>query len=366
MSKDLYFDFAQLWRTEQLLLAEIATSVPDNGTIVEVGTAQGGSALIFNETTKHRGVKIYSFDIAPSAYAYERLQGTNVTIIPKSSIEGALSWKEAIGKPIDLLFIDGSHALHSVFEDFNAWVTFLGPKGKIIFHDYDSVERGGLVHLAVRVCLDTILRLGLLEEWAHQDRILHGTVSQQNKTHLDAHDCCRTFADLGNQIARVRNADYRGWTIVGDEQFTKLLMGGLAMDDKAVPITPAKAKDPHGKHLVFHRPLVAALDSFREYGLPKDSIVIIDNLTACYILDHIQKKDKDYLLKLTASTKEFLKWEEMLFMFEHAFGVSRFPDEVPNPSAGLDIAQLSRMVAREQVRLNILASLLKICVGWLP
>ncbi len=358
-------DFAQLWVEEQQLLAEIATLVPDNGTIVDIGTAQGGSAFIFHKATHRKGVKVYSFDIAPSPEAYEHLKNTNVTIVAKSSTEGALTWMRTVSKPVDLLFIDGSHALQHVFADFNSWVPFLKPGGKIIFHDYDSAERGGLVHLGTRICLDTILRSGFLDEPVHQYRVLSGTIIQPSQVRLSEKACYQTFADLGRQIVHIRDTDYSGWTIVNDGQFAKLLWGCQGAH-RAVPISPDKANDPNKKYLVSVRPLAPALNLLRERSISGDSIVAVDSLSACYIVAHALERNRDHCLKLTSSQKEFLRWEEILFMFEHAFGSSQFPDKLPDASVESDIAQLSRIVAREQVRLTILSHLLKTFVSWTP
>ena len=363
MEQDWYVDFAQLWVGEQRLLAENASLVPDNGTIVDIGTAQGGSAFIFSKAAGHKGVKIYSFDIAPSEEAYEHLKDTSVTIVAKSSKEGALTWMQTVGKPIDLLFIDGSHALQHMFEDFNSWVSFLKPGGRIIFHDYDSVERGGLVHLGVRICLDTILRCGFLDGPFHQDRMLVGTITNPDGMQLNEKACYQTFTDLGRQIIRICDLDYSGWTIVDNGEFAKLLGGGLKMDGKAVPISPDEVSDPNKKYLVCARPLATALDLLRERGIPRDSIISINNLQVCYIVARTLKRNREYLLALTSSRKEFFHWEETLFMFEHAFGHRLFPDKVPDPSIESDIAQLSRMVACEQVRLTILSHLVESLSG---
>lgn len=362
----LYVDFAQLWVEEQQLLAELAALVPDNGTIVEIGTAQGGSALIFNWAASQRGVRIYSFDRAPSPQAYTHLKNTSVTIIAKPSTQGALTWMQTVGKPIDLLFIDGSHTLQDVFEDFNSWVQFLNPGGRIIFHDYDSVERGGLAHLGVRVCLDTILRRQFLDQPLHQYRMLSGTITQPDGIRLDEEACYQTFADLAQQIVTIRNADYTGWTVVDDGQFVRLAMGCLKLDGTPVPIPPNQVTDPNGKYLVSARPLVPALERLRRLSIPDDSVVPITSLHACYFIAHALETNRDYLLTLTSSRNDFLRWEEILFMFNQAFGALRFPDEVPSPSNGADVTHLSHVVAGEQVRLAILSNLVKTFVDWTP
>lgn len=366
IESDIPVDFAQLWTEEQQLLAEIAASVPENGTIVEIGTAQGGSSLILHRATSNKKVKIYSFDIAPSSEAYEHLKDTSVTIVAKSSTEGACTWMETAGKPVDLLFIDGGHTLQQVFEDFNSWVPLLKPGGRIMFHDYDPIERGGLAHLGVQVCLDATLRAHLLDQPIHQYRMLYGIVSQPNETRLDSKACYQAFADLGYRIATFRDCDYSEWVVVGSEQFTKLVRCCLKIDDATITISPDQVTDPKHKYLVSARPFNTALDLLQRRGIPKDSIVVIDSLKTCYIIANALEKKRDHLLKLTSSHREFLHWEELLFMFEHAFGTSQFPDIIPDSSVESDISKLSQIVAREQVRLAILSNILKTFVDWIP
>src|SRR4030042_3204832 len=131
----------------------MAALVPDQGIIVDIGTAQGGSSSLFHAAVVSRGVKIFSYDPNPSAEAWEHLKDTSVTIIPESSVMGARGWQKRMGAPIDLMFIDGSHTLADVYTDFVSWVPYLRPGGQVIFHDFDSRERGGLIHLGTQIVL---------------------------------------------------------------------------------------------------------------------------------------------------------------------------------------------------------------------
>jgi len=364
-NSEIETDFSQLWISEQKILAERAALVPDNGIIVDIGTAQGGSASIFYKAAGHRGVRIYSFDISPSAEAYERLRGTNITIVAKSSIEGALEWKKMVGRPIDLIFIDGSHALQDVFQDFNFWVSHLKPGGEIMFHDFDSIERGGLVHLGVHIILRTILKQGIPEKPVHMDRVLFGTIINPNAVRLEGRNCWETFVDLGRDIIRVCNADYTGWFVVGEGHFARLLIDCLNIDRK-VTVLSSDQVNASGNYLVLSRPLETALDILRQRGISKDSFVAIDNLQACYIIDLALRKNRDHLLSFARSRKEFFRWEEILFMFEHGCEPSLFPYRLEEININLNVDQLSRMVAYEQVKLTFLSHVLEALVGWKP
>lgn len=357
--------FSQLWDTEQDTLAEQGALVPDNGVIVEIGTAQGGSATIFQAVAGCRGAKIYSYDIAPSAEAYERLKNTNVTIFAKSSVEGAKAWPETVNQSVDLLFIDGSHALQHVFEDFNAWIGFLKPGGQVLFHDFDSIERGGLIHFGVQVMAKTLLRLNILEQPVHKDRILYGKISHPEKVRLEAKDCYQTFREMGNEFVQLRDRDYTGWLAVGGEQFGNLLSGCLKMDVSELQQSPEQV--PLGsRYLVFARPLAPALDILRSRGIPTEAIVPIDNCQACYLVGSALQNNRNHLLDITSSRKEVFRWEEILFMFDHAFGESQFPDRTNNFADESDIVRLSQLVAREQICLTFLARILATFVDWNP
>lgn len=364
-NSELQIDFSQLWSSEQKVLTERAAVVPDNGIIVDIGTAQGGSASIFYTAAGHRGVRIYSFDISPSAEAYERLRGTNVTIVAKSSMEGALEWKKTVGQLVDLIFIDGSHALQNVFEDFNFWVPHLRPGGEVIFHDFDSIERGGLVHLGAYIVLRTILKQAILEKPVHTDRLLYGTIIHPNAVRLEGRSCWETFVDLGRQITRACETDYAGWFVVGEGQFARLLIDCLNIDRKVMLLSPDQV-NASGNCLVLSRPLETALDILRQRGISKGSVVAVDNLQACYILDRALRKNRDHLLAVACSRKELFRWEEIMFMFEHSCGSPLFPYRLQEIDMNSNVGQLSRMVAYEQVRLTFLSHVLEALVGWKP
>jgi predicted O-methyltransferase YrrM len=356
-------DFAQLWAGEQRTLAERAARVPSDGVIVEIGTAQGGSASIFHEAAGRRGVQIVSFDIAPSPEAYERLKGTTVEVVAKPSVDGARAWKDIVGKPIDLLFIDGSHALQHVVEDFNAWLPFVKLGGEVIFHDYDSVERGGMVHLGTYVAVKTIVRQRLLDDAVHTDRLLCGTVNRRPRTLVTAADCGRTFHELARGIVTARDAKYGGWTLIGEDPLAGLL--GTCLDMAGAAFAPPAAAAASGRFLLFSRPLAPALDILAARGIGDDRLVVVDSLRLCYFVAHALRHRRDLVVDFASSRSEVFRWEEVLSMFEHAFGPGEFPDAVPQ-TAGTDLTSLSRIVAREQVHLTILARLLEALLGTKP
>ena len=286
---------SDLWKEERSIMGDLASAVPDNGVIVEIGTFLGGTAKILYEASHEKGVRTYTIDIAPSDAAYKTLRGTNVEIIANSSVEVAQEWS----RPIDLLFIDGSHRFHDVFNDFNSWVELLKPEGIIMFHDYDPIERGGLVHLGVKICLDAILQRGLLRKPKHEYKLLYGTPTFGT---LDIEACVTVFNELGHRLVHLR------------EQYPTL-----------IPLT--------GSH---------------------------NELEMCYIMDSVLKTEFEYLYGSSSNRAEFWRWVETLSMIDDVFGKSDFPDKAYN---GRSISELSRLITREQIKLNMLARIVKTFVG---
>lgn len=308
-------NFALLWDEECDTLYKLAEGVPKGGTIVEIGTALGGSGVIFADATKERNVKIYSVDISPSPRAYQNLSGSGVEIVAFPSLGFAARWKNNVQKPIDLLFIDGYHGFQSIYEDFNNWVIHLRPGGTIIFHDYDQGERGGLAHFGVRVCLDTLMASSVLSRPVHTYRLLHATIAQPDLAKVTLASCYETFASMGQGIIEIRK-----------KLFSQSIKDGMDILKKREPF--------------------------------------IDSMQACYCVAYALKADFDYLDQITNLVSEFRKWTELLSFFEDGFGLSKFPDEVDIIPDLLSVEELSRIIAREQVRLSILAQITKTLVPW--
>ena len=308
-------DFALLWKEECDILHTLAQQVPSGGTIVEIGTALGGSGVIFADATKEKNIKIYSVDISPSPRAYQNLSHSGVEIVPHMSSRFAEHWGKDIKKPIDLLFIDGNHSFQGVYEDFNNWASHLRPGGSIVFHDYDQKERGGLAHFGVRICLDTLVTSPILSDAVHAYRLLHATIAEPDLAKITPTGCYETFASIGQGIIEIRK-----------KFFSQSIREGINMLRKREPF--------------------------------------IDSMQACYCIAYALKKDFDYLDQITNSVSEFRKWTELLSFFEDGFDLSKFPDEIETSPSLVSVEELSKMIAREQVRLSVLAQITKTLVDW--
>lgn len=111
--------------------------------IVEIGVAEGASALALREAMDDQGT-LYLIDPfhlgrVPGVNALRRaaeaavnsIQRGRVVWIRKFSFEAAASWNS----PIELLFVDGDHAYEAVKRDWEDWHRFIVPGGLVLFHD---------------------------------------------------------------------------------------------------------------------------------------------------------------------------------------------------------------------------------------
>ena len=129
-----------------------ARSLRDHAVIVEIGSFKGRSTCCFaygcRDTSKH----IFAIDtfqgnesdlsegktFEGGSYFHifwlsleSRGLAQYVTPIRALSTEAARTWD----KPIDLLFIDGSHVYEDVLADFNCFFPYVKPGGIVAFHD---------------------------------------------------------------------------------------------------------------------------------------------------------------------------------------------------------------------------------------
>ncbi len=111
--------------------------------IVEIGVAEGVSALALREAMDERG-RLYLIDPfhlgrVPGVRALRRAAGAAVNSVrrgevqwvEKFSFEAAKEWNT----PIDLLFIDGDHSYEAVARDWEDWHRFVVPGGVVLLHD---------------------------------------------------------------------------------------------------------------------------------------------------------------------------------------------------------------------------------------
>ena len=118
--------------------------------IVEIGTARGGTSLIWSYLASERVISCDLNDMSFQRPLFTRFpppgSECKVTLLTGNSHEASFKArlaKELNGEKADFLFIDGDHTETGVEADYNDYKEFVRPGGLIAFHDI--VEKQPLV-----------------------------------------------------------------------------------------------------------------------------------------------------------------------------------------------------------------------------
>lgn len=110
--------------------------------IVEIGTARGGTSLIWSYLASERVITCDLNDMSLQRPLFSRFPPPSskcqVTLLSGNSHEPAFKArlaKELNGEKADFLFIDGDHTEGGVEADYNDYKEFVRPGGLIAFHD---------------------------------------------------------------------------------------------------------------------------------------------------------------------------------------------------------------------------------------
>lgn len=170
-----------------LALADMASQVPPDRAIVELGTYQGRTALFLAWGARQgQGAHVYAIDPwdlpgkrepynqhrggalgkhrkafdDPGTYNWARYNvrangyANRVTLIRDFSVKAAEKWSAG---PVGLLFVDGDHRYDAVRADVSAWAAHLAPDAVIAFDDYAAT------HPEVIRAVDDMVNEGILE-----------------------------------------------------------------------------------------------------------------------------------------------------------------------------------------------------------
>jgi MMP 1-O-methyltransferase len=129
------------WLTDEegQALYELARGCGGSGAIVEIGSWKGKSTICLGLGSR-AGKSVHIYAIDPHAdYRFGDFKANVeragiselVTPIPSLSQQAAADFD----KPIELLFVDGSHEYEAVLEDFERWVPKVLEGGWVAFHD---------------------------------------------------------------------------------------------------------------------------------------------------------------------------------------------------------------------------------------
>lgn len=143
---------------EANLLYRLASEVPANGVIIEIGSYQGRSTICLGLGAKLAGARVWAIDphedyqvnesthfgmenhaaLLKNLVAFDIADVVRVVALTSQAASGY--WN----RPVDLLWIDGCHDYNAVQMDFN-WSMFLTECGLIALHDssghYPDVTR---------------------------------------------------------------------------------------------------------------------------------------------------------------------------------------------------------------------------------
>lgn len=130
---------------EAIFLYNLAQSIPDGGTIVELGSYQGRSTVILAHGVQERGGKVIAIDhysgkagdVVITADDLEQLRNNvqrfGLSNVVESIVGDYTAEADNFQGEIDLLFLDGNHDYKSVKADLAAWSSMVA--GKIVMHD---------------------------------------------------------------------------------------------------------------------------------------------------------------------------------------------------------------------------------------
>jgi predicted O-methyltransferase YrrM len=129
------------WLTDEEgeALYELARACTGEGVIVEIGSWKGKSTICLGLGSEAgSAVPVYAID--PHAdYRFGDFKdnvtraGINDLVHPVASLSQAAA--DDFDRPIELLFVDGSHEYDLVLEDFEKWVPKVVEGGWVAFHD---------------------------------------------------------------------------------------------------------------------------------------------------------------------------------------------------------------------------------------
>lgn len=128
-------------RSEIIALARAVAALKPQ-IILEIGTARGGTSLIWSSIATERVITCDLVHRPSQKSLLEALpppgSACKVTLLTGNSHEAAFKQRlarELNGRKADFLFIDGDHTEAGVAQDYNDYREFVRPGGIIAFHD---------------------------------------------------------------------------------------------------------------------------------------------------------------------------------------------------------------------------------------
>jgi predicted O-methyltransferase YrrM len=127
-----------------LELAELLTLARDRRAVVELGTGTAWSTIALALDDRARQVLSCDPCVRPDRDAYLDIAGDGVRarIELRAALDSA--GPQDGDAPVQLLFIDSSHAREPTVEAFHAWRKALAPGAVVVFHDHGHPDYPGV------------------------------------------------------------------------------------------------------------------------------------------------------------------------------------------------------------------------------
>lgn len=126
---------ALLCEKDKEALYRYAKEVSEGGIIVDIGTAQGGSAFIMALSSKST-VKVYTIDPKESdSFLQNRERFGLKSKLENFTMTSDMAFDYFKDSDIDMLFIDGVHSYDGVMHDYHTFGQRVKTGGIIAFHD---------------------------------------------------------------------------------------------------------------------------------------------------------------------------------------------------------------------------------------
>lgn len=137
-----YFTITTLQKRSEILALANAVKALNPRTILEIGTARGGTLLIWSGLASEKVVSCDLVHREPQKGLLEALPPTGSSCQVKllTGDSHAAEFKQRVaaelgGQKVDFLFIDGDHTVEGVKADYEDYREFVRPGGIIAFHD---------------------------------------------------------------------------------------------------------------------------------------------------------------------------------------------------------------------------------------
>lgn len=140
---------AQQGLRERELLVEVLAGLSPGSQIVELGTAEGGSALLLAAAGRAAGHRVATVDRRAWPERDARLGAAGVEPLCGDTSQPQSYWPAA--RRADFLLIDADHSWFGVRADLEAWLPFAAPNALVLFHDVSPVCPGEFLYVWERV-----------------------------------------------------------------------------------------------------------------------------------------------------------------------------------------------------------------------